>query len=262
MKPYIIVSPPWSHTSSGVRTLHLLCHALNNAGAKAYLAPHSGWPNRYERNAELNTPMHEECTDDDPIVVYPEIIDGNPLKATRVVRYILGRKDNPVFGPNDMLWSCTTSLGKQFGADNVITVPTFDKKIFHNQNRQRSGACFYSNKYDRLLGNKLLPITDGMTRIQGSVEHVAGLYHTHETCYVYEDTEVIFNASLCGCKVVLIRTPYFNRMTAENEFYSYSGLSWDDGEKINEGMGTVEENLQRLEEQFPRQVEIFIRETQ
>lgn len=110
-----------------------------------------------------------------------------------------------------MLWSCTTALGRKFGTDKIITVPTFDDKIFYNQNRpSRSGACFYSNKYDRLLGYKLLPITEGMTRIQGTVENVAEIYHSHETCYVYEDTEVIFNASLCGLKVILIRTPYFS----------------------------------------------------
>ena len=265
MNPYIVVSPPWTHTSSGVRTLHILCDALNRMGHKAYMFPHNGWTYNFAVNKELNTPMAiPEGYYHDPIVIYPEIIMGNPLGGRRVVRYILGQKDNPTFGPDDMLWSCTTALGRKFGTDKIITVPTFDDKIFYNQNRpSRSGACFYSNKYDRLLGYKLLPITEGMTRIQGTVENVAEIYHSHETCYVYEDTEVIFNASLCGLKVILIRTPYFSDLgNQDNEFYSYSGLEWDDGEKINEGMGTVEECLARLHQKFPVHLAKFIEQTQ
>lgn len=58
--------------------------------------PHNGWTYNFAVNKELNTPMAiPEGYYHDPIVIYPEIIMGNPLGGRRVVRYILGQKDNP-----------------------------------------------------------------------------------------------------------------------------------------------------------------------
>lgn len=259
-RPYFVMSPPWTHTSSGVRTMHLLCHYLNEAGQKAWMLP-IDLRQPYCVDHALNTPVFD-CGDPDPIIIYPEIIGGNPHNAKRVVRYVLGQRDNPTFERGDMIWGCTTPLANKYGSSDVMTIPTFDRKIFFNRNMPRSGACFYSQKYDRILGHPLLPLTEGMTRVEGSAERCAEIYNTHETCYVYEDTEVMFNASLCGCKVVMIRTDYFNTMPESNEFYAYRGLSWSDGEKVNEHCETVEERLKCLEEEFSAQLRRFIVKTQ
>jgi len=37
--PYYILAPRYHHSSAGVRSLHYLCHALNEFGCEAYLAP-------------------------------------------------------------------------------------------------------------------------------------------------------------------------------------------------------------------------------
>jgi hypothetical protein len=35
--PYYIVSPPYTEKSAGVKVLHMLCHALNVSGQRAYM---------------------------------------------------------------------------------------------------------------------------------------------------------------------------------------------------------------------------------
>ena len=35
--PYYIVAPGWTRTSAGIRVLHRLCHALNEAGERAFV---------------------------------------------------------------------------------------------------------------------------------------------------------------------------------------------------------------------------------
>ena len=35
--PYYIVSPPYTEKSAGVKVLHMLCHALNMSGQRAYI---------------------------------------------------------------------------------------------------------------------------------------------------------------------------------------------------------------------------------
>lgn len=263
MRPYFIVSPPWTHMSSGIRTMHLLTHHLNEAGQKAWLIPTDA-RQPYCRDHSLNTPIID-CQDPDPIVVYPEIIESNPHNARRVVRYVLGQQDNPTFAKNDMIWGCTSALARKYGSFDVLTIPTFDRNIFFNRNLPRSGSCFYAQKYDRVLRHKLLPITEGMTRVEGSPERCAEIYNTHETCYVYEDTEVIFNASLCGCKVVMVKNDYFNTIPDDNEFYLFSGLSWSDGEEYHPKNMVYRDALELcmvMEKTFPQHLQRFIEKTQ
>lgn len=121
---FIVFSPPFDDNRGGPVVLHTLCHLINQAGYKAYIHPQCkpkhlsrgyhlfsqvrlallkilGMLGIVERNRflfrtcpNLNTPVIEPSWKnnfDDSIVIYPEIINGNPIGARRVIRWALHR---------------------------------------------------------------------------------------------------------------------------------------------------------------------------
>jgi hypothetical protein len=186
---------------------------------------------------------------------------GNPLGVKRAVRYLLAPAGeyggDKVFSATDMVWGYTTPVARSGGSEKVLCIPTFDPDVYFDTKSKRSGKCFYANKYDKLHRNVLLPLTEGAVRLQGSPERLAGILQHSEVCYVYEMSEVIKTAEMCGCQVVLVKTPYFNHIDPDLEL-NFNHCTWSDGEKVvTEDLMPWEINLLFLE-----QLDNFIRETQ
>lgn len=255
-RPYYIVTPSYNHMSSGVRTLHLLCHALNEVGQVAQLV---GIGSPFFINHNLNTPMAVSGEFIDPIVIYPDITKGNPLGAKHVVRYLLSERGkyggDVEFPEKDQVWGALPSL-----ADNVLRLPVSDTSIFYPplNGEKRQGSCFYSHKYDRILGNKLLPITDNSVRLDGTLEQLADTLRKSEVCYVYELTSAMTEAALCGCPVVLIRTPFFNTI---DPACMMGNVKWDDGEIVKECADYLPE-YEKIVADFWPGMDKFIEKTQ
>lgn len=254
-RPYYIVSPSYNNMSSGVRSLHLLCHALNESGMVARMAPVG---ETFYVNHNLNTPVCAAWDQFiDPIVIYPDIIKGNPLGAKHVVRYLMAERGkyggDKEFPETDQVWGALPSL-----ADNVLRIPVCDTNIFYDDNQLRKGTCFYSHKYDKILGYKLLPLTDGMTRLEGSLEELANILRRSERCYVYEMTSAMTEAALCGCPVTLIKTDFFNTIDSTSMM---GDVMWDDGEVVKKCDDYLPEYMKEIEN-FEGQLKQFIEKTQ
>ena len=134
-KPYYIAAPPYDTKSAGVKCLHILCHALNMKGQRAYIVPMGEM--KASENYGYVTPQAPAGTVwDDGIVVYPEIIVGNPLGAKTVVRYLLyyagaygGTKDFDLF---DNVWAFSKPIARDAGIseDKILTIPSVDMQVF------------------------------------------------------------------------------------------------------------------------------------
>lgn len=108
---FIIVAPPYHAKSAGIVVMHELCDRLNRLGhtAAIILAINSNGftsPNE-ERFFGPGLLRHAIDTDNefhsfiaDGVVIYPEIITGNPVGGRRVVRYLLNKEG--AIGGNSM----------------------------------------------------------------------------------------------------------------------------------------------------------------
>ncbi len=115
MKKFLILTQSYSENDGGYIVLHKLCDQINRAGGNAYLFPYvdnfefgiGNWvkplfkfaKERVRRilpfkvNAKFLTPVLNSISEirnwNDWIVVYPEVVFGNPLKAKHIVRWFL-----------------------------------------------------------------------------------------------------------------------------------------------------------------------------
>lgn len=260
--PYLIWSPPYTHTSSGVITLHLLCHLLNEMGERAYLVPnnYSG----FAINPELNTPVipiyHQNFYENDFIAIYSDVIRGNPFNAKHVVRYLLAPRGayggDAVFSDIDQIWGALPSL-----AENILRIPVCDTSVFYppetSNETLRVGSCFYSRKYEMHGNRPLHELTNNSLRLIGSPEQIADTLRRSTVCYIYEMSGVITEAALCGCPVVLIRTSYFNNIDSEAMM---GQVCWSDGEIVKECDDYGVEYTKFIKA-VPEQMRNFIRKT-
>lgn len=113
-KKYIIMTPSYNENSGGIVVLHKLCDQLNKLGFEAYVIPYRysyyfsrynffsecfnflkwsvrNWFKPFKINQSFITPIFPKFKPitDEYIVVYPEVVFGNPLRAKNVVRWLL-----------------------------------------------------------------------------------------------------------------------------------------------------------------------------
>jgi len=218
--PYYIYAYGYSQKSGGIRALYSLCHALNVSGYEAYIVGVD--KPIYHLRAPLLSKgdflRHQKSTRA-PIVIYPEVVDGNPLELPHVVRWLL---NNPgvVGGPDsfsetDYIVPYSEDYMPEGEDLDVLTVPVEDMSIFHNEDNPfddaREGTCYYANKYLAKGGELTDHVNDSKSLCQNvelTRQELADILRRSELLYSYETSALISEARLCGCPVVMIPEEY------------------------------------------------------
>lgn len=266
-KPYHIVAPAYTESSAGAKALHLLCDALNRRNKRAYLVP-MGEP--FAVNSELNTPI-ANIADENTVVIYPEIVEGNPLNAKHVVRWLLyyagHYRGNARFPETDLVVGYTTRIAKAYGTSHTLLLPTVDDTVFKYppEGTKRKGSCYYAHKYRNFYGgtpDEVFRDSVEITNPGQSREELINLLQTSTVLYAFEDTALIFEAVLCGCPVICIPSASFKENCGLDDFKP--GIAWG-----LEGFGDALHSLpnarrqyQLLKDWFEVQLDIFIAATQ
>lgn len=236
--PIYVDTPAFTPLSGGVRALYLLAHHLARLGYDAYVTTstndqHIPFP------VQVLTPdiaAQHEHQGARPIVVYPEVVSGNPRGATTVVRYLLNHPDYLVPG-----------ISKTFGTDDVFIcfdptyapsdrrafdmyMPLVDRSIYHppKSSNRRSGYVLFSHRIEHdpaQLPAWLSPRTTLTIKAPRPHTEIAELYRNSIAMVTWERSSAIYEALCCRCPVICIEHGAFKPSTYQKRF-SGSGLIW------------------------------------
>lgn len=243
---FVILSP--RQTGGGPIVLHKLCQLLREQGEDAYIFNYGGISDsrilfflkyfkfiiheilkicyiRILPNSEVAKRNYAGYTyfpvkgcphwykpwvGDDTIVVYPDVVYGNPMHAQKVVRYMLYYNrfpgDNAWYQKSDLFFSYREQFNdsKLNPTCRILQIFSFDSDLYKRTNfGKRHGNCYFIRKgSDRTdLPQKFDgPVLDTLKETEK-----VRILNQCERCYSY-DTQSFYSiiASLCGCLSIVV----------------------------------------------------------
>lgn len=239
---FIIFAPTYNENIGGVVVLHKLCHLLHEKKVQSFLFPFFVPSQKYleestinldylqniletssnniKTNPKFNTPVLESVellkNLDSWVIIYPEIVEKNPMKAKNVIRWFLhypGFHTGKIeYGVNELYFKHHQQLRHSefvFKGSTTSNLPLYiihypiDLYNLKNTASQRSGIayCIYKGKgrvIDPTLENAILIDEKSHTEIAEIFKSVR-LFISYDLYTAYSDFAV-----LCGCVSVVI----------------------------------------------------------
>ena len=200
MRDYVILAPPYGR-SAGVRALYLLSDMLEREGMNAPVLCHS--PSLGHHCIQSFTEVMQR----EDIVIYPEIVAGNPLRFHRVARYVLyypgmlgGER---VFDDHEYIVVWDRGYRKD---TPELVLPLLDRKLFYDAGLPRIHDCVYEHKNSGVKRKVDIP---GAVRITMKYpekrSELAALLQTTRVLYSYDHNSLLNDeAACCGAEVKLV----------------------------------------------------------
>lgn len=216
-RPYVIVAPPFATFSGGVRVLYELCAKLQNLGYDAYMS--------FSNHPHLKS-IHDlneiECArlQHEGIIVYPEIVKGNPCCFNNVVRWDLAPHTN-VYLDHYLVFS----FSKLFGHEPFLHLYYIEDFFCPPEEENRSFITYWVGKIPH---PHPIPELTGAIQITATNPPVrttlAKLLQRSRLFYTYDNiTGLILEAQLCGCPVIIIPS---NQVSKES-LKKYHGVGFE-----------------------------------
>lgn len=175
---------------------------------------------------------------DSAVVIYPEIVAGNPLRAKHVVRWFLhkpgfhtGKVD---YGQNELHFYYQKAFDASFPRSRnggELFVAKVFSDVYRNEGRaDRKGRCYVLKKgRERAAG---LDLSDGIVIDDLSHREVADVFNRVEYCISYDSyTFYSIYAAMCGCKSIVVPVP------------GESKEAWQPNERLRYGLAYGENDL-------------------
>lgn len=292
----LVYSPPYNENSGGIVCLHRLCHLLNEIGIdcqviiytdkvlggarrlfikrlidkiRSWTLPSKRWINQdwnycFVKNRLLGLDKFD-------IVIYPEIVAGNPLAAANVVRWLLyhpGRITGVIdYGKNDFLirfgdsWDIS-SVSEFFLCDKLLRVVyfPFEKYVNNHEIKDRKGVAYLWRKG---AGRKVVHPADAICIDGLSHDEVAVIFKSVKTFISYDlQTAYLYFAAIAGADSVVIPEDGVDIdkwiPDARNRYgiaYGFENLEW-----ARNTRGLLKEYMRDMQDDSLRSVSDFISE--
>ncbi len=256
---FYIVAPKYIRTSAGIRLLYELCVMLNELGHEAWMvvspvvriwqlrfwAPKESPSNPDESASIPHAPIltHAQVKKHKqknlkPYIIYSETIRGNPLRGCRIIRYLLnfpGLLDGPKnFSKKEFIISYSQEIQASYPkSKDVLLIPSLNKKAFwFSGNEERDITCYYSAKYEK-FGYQVFGLPKGCIEISRdkpdapNQEQIGDLLRRSKVLYVFENSHIMTEAIMCGCPVVPMFNPFFEKIIG-TDFFTSNGIAVSD----------------------------------
>ena len=288
----IIYSFAYNDDSGGTVVLQKLCHLLNENGYNAAL-----WPMkkpvfykekpisslykfliyfkkkirgrfRFARRKDWNTPIATwSDLNDENVVIYPEVTDGNPLRMKNVVRWLLhipgyytGRVE---YGKDDLIFYYAKAYlngFKELDSSYELYIPNYREDTYYQKNfGKREGSCYILRKGKN---KKIVHDLTNSILIDGkSHQEIAEIFNKVEYCISYDAyTMYSIYAVMCGCKSVIIPDEGISKEEWQPDEKQRYGLAYgfDDLEYAQKTRDLLLKQIKIENEKVPKALENFI----
>lgn len=278
---FVIYAYPWDENVGGYIVLHTLCARLTELGYAAAVwpswkpgRPTATWRSLRSWLAYFLRGLFFEKFDtgpfklkiagwkdlDDAVIVYPEIVTGNPLGAQRAVRWLLYSHRVGAalknYGSDDLFFYYNEAFddpGLHDGRDHLLrvsnSVPAYRQWNFGT----RRGSCVMvrkgANRKLDLHPADAIPV-DGLSH-----DELATIFNQVETCYCYDlYTYFSIYAAVCGCVPILAPQAGLSEDEWEPEVLNRYGLAYGQ-DRVEWALNTRELLLTSMKDKRSREDE-------
>lgn len=228
---FVIYAASFTDKSGGGIALHLLAHRLGEIGEDARLWPSrpailsqkrlraKAWAVKYALLEKLrgfgtgpfDTLLAARRDLRDAIVVYPEVVTGNPLGATHVVRWLLNRPGyftgKAEYGAQDLFFHYQAAFNDPAlnpGDGNHLMLHWINP-VYRDLGLARSGSCHLIRKG---VGRAPIHEPSSIPVDDLSHEETAEVFNRTERFYCYDLYTFYANyAAICGCVPIMVPQP-------------------------------------------------------
>lgn len=205
----------------------------------------------------------------DAIVVYPEIVAGNPLEAERVVRWLLYppslRGTAATFGSGDLYFKASDFSDdvSLTGGAQMLHLFSVNKAYTDRGNTNRHGTCYMLRKQ---TDKPILHDPDHDVCLDDlDHETIAAAFNRCERFICYDEATMYAQlAALCGCLPIVVPGIYRDRAawSADRPIAKYGvAFGLDDTEHAIKTRHLLAEDLRRIELEGRATVRDFVART-
>jgi len=290
---FIVYAPSFEEDSGGSIALHRLCDLLNKNGEEAYLyncdsdAPifkikspirsvrkKIKWMKYknvkpYKTNELFDTPIvTKDILDQNCVVIYSEIVSGNPLNAKNVVRWLLHKPGFLTgeinYGINDLIFFFQSNFNDPTlnpNNDNYLNVVWIRDDIYKKTNfSERNGTCYLIRKGKN---KKMIHDVESSILLDGkSHNEIANIMNKCEYFISY-DINTMYTAYgvLCGCKTIVVPEEGITKEQRQPRKELRSGIAYgfDDLEEAEKTKHLLYDVIKQQEKDSNGTVKLFIK---
>lgn len=189
------------------------------------------------------------------IVIYPEVVFGNPLHAKNVVRWLMYhypyKENTTAYSSNDLFIAYRNFFNSpSLNPRNFIVAQNyFDSNLYHQYNfGERKGNCYILRKGRKR--NDLPKEFDGPIFDDNmSQKELVRIFNECKYCYSY-DTQTFYTkiAAICGCISIVVMEPEKNISDYLGPNETHEGVAYGETpEQIEYAINTRDELIKQLD---------------